>query len=505
MHDVAAAIPNVAPIPDTALQTGPALVASDIPAIVTPVTPDSPPLPSPAEPVAPVTVATVDLPEPASTAPVLPRAPAPIANVPVAAADAQPDLPLPARDVASLPERLAGEPVHKSVTAAVDAPEVRTEVVRESPSQLDHASGAGLLVDRLLTNPTTAEPAGRQSAFIIQPGSDRASSAFQITAAPLRAAPITDAANVAPPGSAETPGESATIVATLMEPAQAAMTTPEPVTIQQPLPAQQMTAESINAADVHQEAGGEWVIQVAAQQEENRARHLLDELYLKHGHRLRGLPAGIERSDQANGTLFRVWAGDFTSQDDARRLCLELKQAGMDCFARRRDPAPAAAAAATLTGGRAAASVLYFSQLQDSASPQPATPSSAMVTGERAAGAALYLSQLQKSASQPAAPSMATTAQVEWTVHITARLKEDAARQELSALLNTHGAVLASLPNGIEPMNLGGEGHGTLYRAWIGAFTREADAVALCRHLTEAGSECFARQRRSAEQAAVRP
>jgi hypothetical protein len=460
---IAADLPTPAPDSITSTGTGESVLAPVAEALP----------PPPAELPLETAVAAVAIPESVTvaTGPVIPQNDAVTSNVTPAAA-AEP-APLALSDVAARTEPATSEPLSQLAAAT---PPVVTEIPHENLADLPDAASEGLLVDRLLADPATVEPAAPAFAVTTDPRSNSISSELQIAAAPSRDAPTSHAETSAPPGDGEVLtlepkmlDGTARIVATLAEPAQIVTPTPEPVTDRPPLPAQEIPAiESTDVADVRQASatGGKWVVQIAAHHEENRARSMLGELHLKHGDRLRDLRTGIERSDLADGTLFRVWAGDFRSQDDARRLCSQLKQAGMDCFTRRHDFALPAAATATLMGGGAAAAVLHLSQLEASPSRQPAAPSNPM------------------------------TARVEWVVQITARLKEDAARRGLSTVLAKHGGLLAGLPSGIERMSLGGEGHGTLHRAWIGAFTSEADAVALCRDLAAAGSECFARQRR---------
>jgi len=110
--------------------------------------------------------------------------------------------------------------------------------------------------------------------------------------------------------------------------------TPSPVA---EAPAVEVPAAPAPVAASKAQAGGAYVVQLLALQDEASAKAAWKKVSKKHANILGGHALDIEKADLgAKGTWYRVRAAGFASKAAATSACTKLKAAGQDCMAKKR-------------------------------------------------------------------------------------------------------------------------------------------------------------------------
>jgi D-alanyl-D-alanine carboxypeptidase len=79
----------------------------------------------------------------------------------------------------------------------------------------------------------------------------------------------------------------------------------------------------------------EWVIQLGATDEEQKAKTILEEAKARSGRALAKAAPFTERVSRDGSTLYRARFSGFREADDAQEACKVLKRSGFACFATR--------------------------------------------------------------------------------------------------------------------------------------------------------------------------
>ena len=107
----------------------------------------------------------------------------------------------------------------------------------------------------------------------------------------------------------------------------------EPVKVASTEPAKAETTASIGKRAAPQRSG--WVIQIAATEDEAKAKDLLDAAKTKAARPLKGAEPFTERVVKGSSTLYRARFAGFDDSDDAQAACRAVKKAGFHCFAQK--------------------------------------------------------------------------------------------------------------------------------------------------------------------------
>ena len=115
-----------------------------------------------------------------------------------------------------------------------------------------------------------------------------------------------------------------------------------PVQEQPPARAELASAKPIRVAALETKRGGErparitpWVIQLAAEADETRARAILDQAQARASRALAHAAPFTERVVHGGSTLYRARFSGFSEADSAQDACRTLKNSGFACFATR--------------------------------------------------------------------------------------------------------------------------------------------------------------------------
>lgn len=207
-------------------------------------------------------------------------------------------------ETASLPETPARRPAEPAPVrvAATLAPTVRPAAIPQPGPVLAYASTTGETV-------TTAAPRSPDGRKI----EGRLPSAPAVPAAP-----------------AYVPLPPAPLVrAEMPSPRPQAQTRREPETKQAAAPAKPAATAAVAVPT------SPWVIQLAAENDETKARDLLDEAKSRSGRLLARAAPFTERVVRGNATLYRARFSGFEEADTAQEACKALKRSGFSCFATR--------------------------------------------------------------------------------------------------------------------------------------------------------------------------
>jgi D-alanyl-D-alanine carboxypeptidase len=109
----------------------------------------------------------------------------------------------------------------------------------------------------------------------------------------------------------------------------------DPVRTEAPRPEVSRTEPAVKRELAKPAAVSPWVIQIAAEENEGKARDLLDEAKSRSGRSLAGAAPFTEKVVRGTATLYRARFSGFSEADTAQEACRSLKRSGFACFATR--------------------------------------------------------------------------------------------------------------------------------------------------------------------------
>jgi D-alanyl-D-alanine carboxypeptidase len=114
---------------------------------------------------------------------------------------------------------------------------------------------------------------------------------------------------------------------------------PAAAKVEDRLPAGRIVAAKAEMPEVKREAPqpivSGWVIQLAATDDEGKARSILDSAKSRSGRVLSRASGFTEKVTRDGATLYRARFSGFSEADDAQQACKALKRTGFTCFATR--------------------------------------------------------------------------------------------------------------------------------------------------------------------------
>jgi D-alanyl-D-alanine carboxypeptidase len=108
-----------------------------------------------------------------------------------------------------------------------------------------------------------------------------------------------------------------------------------PVKVASAEPSKADTTASISKRAAPAPKHGGWVIQIAATEDEAKAKDMLDTAKAKAARPLKGAEAFTERVVKGGSTLYRARFAGFDDSNDAQAACRAVKKAGFNCFAQK--------------------------------------------------------------------------------------------------------------------------------------------------------------------------
>jgi D-alanyl-D-alanine carboxypeptidase len=109
----------------------------------------------------------------------------------------------------------------------------------------------------------------------------------------------------------------------------------EPAKVASVEPAKAETTASIGKRPAAAPQRSGWVIQIAATEDEAKAKDMLDAARAKAARPLKGAEAFTERVVKGGSTLYRARFAGFDDSGDAQAACRAVKKAGFHCFAQK--------------------------------------------------------------------------------------------------------------------------------------------------------------------------